>query len=233
MIFDKTRVYSSVNADELSKGDIVYIADTLGRLKGFTDSDSDNNFYVKDVEDISSESNESRIGVIGMDGKIFYFNLAYLICPSYNAEAYKAWHEGNKIEIEYAELDENETSVWRLFENEDPNWCKFHYRPAPKEITKSVHQLVDNTKEYRPFNSIDELTAEFKKRFRTQTPSYALPLIWVKPSKKGNNERYLITRYIDNEENGQLVKIGDKYYGLCVLFAGFQFLDGSTCGVEK
>lgn len=231
MIFDKTRVYSSVNADELSKGDIVYVADTLGRLKGFIDSDSNNNFYVKDVDDISSESNEFRIGVIGMDGKIFYFNLAYLICPSYNAEAYKAWHEGKKIEIEYAELDENETSVWRLFENEDPNWCKFHYRPAPKEITKSVHQLVDNTKEYRPFNSIDELTAEFKKRFRTQTPSYALPLIWVK--QKDKDERYLITGFVKSEQSGQLVKIGNGYFGLGVLFEHYEFLDGSPCGVEK
>ena len=226
MIFDKTRVYSSVNADELNKGDIVYVADTLGRLKGFIDSDSNNNFYVKDVDDISSESNEFRIGVIGMDGKIFYFNLAYLICPSYNAEAYKAWHEGKKIEIEYAELDENETSVWKLFENEEPNWYKFHYRPAQEKTAE---------KEYRAFASIDELTTEFVKRFKIKTPSYALPLIWVKlkSSIKSNNDRGLITGYIDNEGNGQLVKIGDKYYGLGVLFEHYEFLNGSPCGVEK
>ena len=226
MIFDKTRVYSSVNADELNKGDIVYVADTLGRLKGFIDSDSNNNFYVKDVDDISSESNEFRIGVIGMDGKIFYFNLAYLICPSYNAEAYKAWHEGKKIEIEYAELDENETSVWKLFENEEPNWYKFHYRQKKKKTAE---------KEYRAFASIDELTTEFVKRFKIKTPSYALPLIWVKlkSSIKSNNDRGLITGYIDNEGNGQLVKIGDKYYGLGVLFEHYEFLNGSPCGVEK
>jgi hypothetical protein len=218
MFFDKSKVYTALNADELSKGDIVYVADTLKRLKGFIDSDSDNNFYV--IEDISSESNESRIEVIGMDGKILYFNLAYLICPSYNAEAYKAWHEGKKIEMEYAEPDENETSVWKLFENEEPNWYEANYRPAQEE-------------KYRPFATLDELIAEFKKRFQIKTPSYAFPLIWVKPSSKDNNERYLITGYIDNEEDGQLLLIGDRYYGLCVLFAGFQFLDGSPCGVEK
>jgi hypothetical protein len=216
MIFDKSKVYTAVNADEMSKGYIIYAADTLRRLKSFIDFDSDNNFFVKDVEDISSESNESRIGVIGMDGKIFYFNLAYLICPSYNAEAYKAWHEGKKIEKEYTEPDENETSVWKLFENENPDWYEAHYRPVP---------------EYRPFDSLDELIAEFVKRFGFETPEdYAYPLIWVK--LKGKNDRYLITGYIDNEENGELVKIGDKYYGLCVLFAGFQFLDGSPCGVK-
>jgi hypothetical protein len=62
-----------------------------------------------------------------------------------------------------------------------------------------------------------------------------MPLIWVKlkSSIKSNNDRGLITGYIDNEGNGQLVKIGDKYYGLCVLFEDFQFIDGSPCGVEK
>lgn len=38
---------------------------------------------------------------------------------------------------------------------------------------------------------------------------------------------------LNNEGNGQLVKIGDKYYGLKVLFDSFEFLDGSPCGVEK
>lgn len=229
MIFDKSKVYTSLNADELQKGDIVYVADTLERLKGFVDTNLDKD--VKVVDDISSESNESRIGITNTDGTVLYFYLAYLICPEYNAEAYKAWHEGKKIEMEYAEPDENESSVWKLFENEDSNWYKFHYRPAPKETTESVNQLEDNTKEYRPFNSIDELTTEFKKRFWTQTPAYALPLIWVK--SKGNNDRYLITGYIDNEDYKQVVAADNKYYGLIVLFENFEFLDGSPCGVEK
>lgn len=225
MIFDKSKVYTALNADELQKGDIVYIADTLERLKGFVDTNLVKD--VKVVDDISSESNEARIVVIDMDGEILYFSLAYLICPSYNAEAYKAWHKGKKIEMECANPDENGTSVlWRLIENEEPNWYKFHYRPAQEKTAE---------KEYRPFNSIDELTTEFVKRFRTKTPSYALPLIWVKlkSSIKSNNDRGLITGYIDNEGNGQLVKIGDKYYGLKVLFDSFEFLDGSPCGVEK
>lgn len=222
MMFDRSKVYTALNANELSKGDIVYVANTLERLKCIFYSDSDNNFYVKDVYDISSESNESRIGVIGMDGKIFYFNLAYLICPSYNAEAYKAWHEGKKIEMEYAEPDENESSVWKLFENEEPNWYYFHYRPAQEKTVE---------KEYRPFNSIDELTAEFVKRFQIAPPSYALPLIWVK--QKDKDERYLITGFVKSEQSGQVVKIGNGYFGLGVLFEHYEFLDGSPCGVEK
>lgn len=211
MIFDKSKVYTAVNADELNVGDIVYVADTLKRLKGFVDTNLAKD--VKVVDDISDESNEARIGVTNTGGKVLYFYLAYLICSKRNAAAYKAWHEGNKIE------------------NEDPNWYKFHYRPSPEEITKSVHQLVNNTKEYRSFNSIDELTAEFVKRFQTKTPSYAFPLIWVK--QKDKDERYLITGFVKSEQSGQLIKIGNSYYGLGVFFDHYEFLDGSPCGVEK
>jgi hypothetical protein len=31
MIFDKSKVYTSLNAEELQKGDTVYVADTLKR----------------------------------------------------------------------------------------------------------------------------------------------------------------------------------------------------------
>jgi len=223
MIFDISNVYTRKNADELHSGDIVCVADTMLCLKEAVENDETT---------VLDSVGKKEIPMARFWTAHPYF-LAYLVCPARNAEAYWKWLDGKAIEIEYAELDENETSVWRLFENEDPNWCKFHYRPAPKEITKSVHQLVDNTKEYRPFNSIDELTTEFVKRFQTKTPSYALPLIWVKSITKGNNNRGLITGYIDNEDEGQLVKIDDRYYGLCVLFKNFQFLDGSPCGVEK
>lgn len=217
MTFDKSKVYTALNADELSVGDIVYLADTMSRLKYVVDVDDKN--YFTTLNRILNEEERHRF----VDENYLTYNLAYFVCPARNAEAFKAWHEGKKIEMEYADPGENERSVWLLFENEEPNWYNFHYRPAQEKTAE---------KEYRAFASIDELTTEFVKRFQTKTPSYALPLIWVKPSTKGNNERYLITGYIDNEENGQLVKIGDKYYGLCVLFENFQFLDGSPCGVK-
>lgn len=221
MIFDKSKVYTAVNANELSTGDIVYLADTISRLKFFVSIEDKIYFNFITLGRILNEEESHRF----VDENYLTYNLAYLICPARNAEAFKAWHEGKKIEMECADPDENESSVWRLFENEEPNWYKFHYRPAQEKTAE---------KEYRPFASLDELIAEFVKRFSLETPEdYAYPLIWVKPRKKGNNERYLITEYIDNEENGQLVKIGDKYYGLCLLFAGFKFLDGSPCGVEK
>lgn len=216
MIFDKSKVYTAVNANELSTDDIVYLADTVSRLK-YLVSIEDKNYFTT-LDRILNEEERHRF----VNENYLTYNLAYLICPARNAEAFKAWHEGKKIEMEYAEPDENETSVWKLFENEDPNWYKFHYRPAQEKTAE---------KEYRPFNSIDELTTEFVKRFQTKTPSYALPLIWVK--QKDKDERYLITGFVKSEQSGQVVKIGNAYYGLGVFFDHYKFLDGSPCGVEK
>lgn len=227
MIFDKSKVYTAVNASELSKGDIVYLADTMSKLKYLVRLDDKN--YLTTIDRIFNEEEKNRF----FNKDCLIYNLAYLICPARNAEAFKAWHEGKKIEMEYAEPDENKSPAWKLFENAEPDWYEANYRPAQEQEDKSVYQIFGNMKEYRPFSSSDELIAEFVKRFGFETPeAYTYPTIWVKPSMKNNNERYLITGYIDNEENGQLVKIGGKYYGLCVLFAGFQFLDGSPCGVK-
>lgn len=216
MIFDKSKVYTALNADELSVGDIVYLADNIATLRRGVEIGDISNVSI--LQNIYCEEEMFRFE----DENQINYSFAYLICPERNAAAFKAWHEGKKIEMEYAEPDENESSVWRLFENEEPNWYKFHYRPAQEKTAE---------KEYRPFASLDELRAEFVKRFKTKTPSYALPLIWVK-SIKDNNDRYLITGYIENEEDGQLLQIGDRYYGLSVFFEGFEFLDGSPCGVK-
>jgi len=217
MIFDKSKVYTMFNADDLQVGDIVYLADSARSIRLKVAEDSK---YISKLSNIyDDEEEECRF----VDEHNVPYSFAYLVCPERNVEAFKAWHEGKKIEMEYAEPDENESSVWRLFENEEPNWYKFHYRPAQEKTAE---------KEYRAFASIDELTTEFVKRFKTKTPSYAYPLIWVKSSKKDNNDRYLITGYVDNEDYKQLVAIDNKYYSLCVLFENFQFLDGSTCGVK-
>lgn len=214
MIFDDSKVYTALNASKLSKGDIVYLANTVCTLKYLVSIE----IFFTTLQWILNEKKSHRF----VDNHYRAYNLAYLVCPARNAEAYKAWYEGKKIEMCCAEPDENETSVWRLFENEEPNWYKFHYRPAQEKTAE---------KEYRSFNSIDELTAEFVKRFQTKTPSYALPLIWVKTKDK--DERYLITGFVKSEQSGQVVKIGNAYYGLGVFFDHYEFLDGSPCGVKK
>lgn len=212
MIIDNSKVYTAVNADALHKGDIVYLADTMSRLK-FVVNLHDKNYF-KTLDRILNEEERHRF----VDENYLTYNLAYLVCPARNAEAFKAWHKGKKIEKEWVKPGKN--FEWREFQG-NPNWYVCHYRPAQEKTT-----------EYRAFASIDELTTEFVKRFKTKTPSYAQPLIWVKSSIKGKNDRYLITGYVDNEDYKQLVAIDNKYYCLCVLFENFQFLDGSPCGVK-
>lgn len=215
MIFDNSKVYTAINADELHKGDIVYLVDTVSRLK-YLVSIGDKNYFTT-LDRILNEEERHRF----VDENYLTYNLAYLLCPARNAEAFKAWHEGKKIEMEYAEPDGNESSVWKLFENEEPNWYYFHYRPAQEKTAE---------KKYRAFISIDELVTEFKKHFNCKTSPYVMPLIWVKPKSK--NEKHLITGFTYSVENGQLVKIDNAYFGLGVLFRDYEFLDNSPCGVK-
>lgn len=204
MIFDKSKVYTTVNADELERGDLIIGADSLALLKEKVGIGSEKDLFP--LIEVRGEDTDYRF-----DTEEDYFSLAYLVCTARNVKAFKAWHKSKKIEMEYAEPDDREKSVWRLFENEEPDWCNYHYRPA---------------KEYRPFASIDELITEFKKRFKTNVPFYALPLIWVKSRDK--DESHLITGFSE-----ACAKIDGIHYGLEALLECFTFLDGSPCGVEQ
>lgn len=74
-----------------------------------------------------------------------------------------------------------------------------------------------------------ELVSDFKERFDTHTPAYAMPLMWVR--KKDVDKTYLITGFCSTEE-GKFVSIGIVYTSLGVLFEDYTFLDGSPCGVR-
>ena len=71
MEFDKSRVFTSVNADELKVGSKVYIADAIKTIKNKVENDSDE---IDTIECIEPESEAARF----FDGK-GYWNLAYLI----------------------------------------------------------------------------------------------------------------------------------------------------------
>lgn len=96
---------------------------------------------------------------------------------------------------------------------------------------KAKEESNGNFKKWRKFTSFLQLRNEFKKRFEVKTPSYELPLIWVK--RKDRYETHLITGYVFSEQDGQLVKIGNVYYSLGELFEHYEFLDDSPCGVYE
>ena len=215
MDFDVRKVYTAVNADELHKGDLVIVADNLGTLKEYVSG-------VTTIESVLSENSEYRFRT--SSGRIFC--LAYLVCPARNAEAYKAWREGKAVEMRIG-LGEKDWTVRSCRHNNvsDDEWLSQEFRPVLEEAAARPEP------QYRPYKSVDELVSDFKERFDTHTPAYAMPLIWVQ--RKDKNEKFLITGFTSTEENGELVKIGRGYYGLGVLFDHYTFLDGSPCGVKE
>ena len=70
MEFDKSKVYTALNADELKVGSKVIIADNLGRLKQYVEND----YCIVLLEDVRSEEYDSRFS----NGEAYY-NLAYLV----------------------------------------------------------------------------------------------------------------------------------------------------------
>ena len=167
-MFDKERVYSAVNANELNKGDLVYFSDNLLEIKQKL---NDKFFSPKILVEILSEENSCRFQI---DGFSEPYALAYLVCPICNVEAYKAWHSGQEIECCV-------DGVWKKWENLTPDWTKCKYRPGTKK---------------RPFKDSDELITCFKQAQRYKDNNDIIPTIWIMDKKFGSKQ--LITAYYPN-----------------------------------
>ena len=84
MKFDKSRVYTAINADELPIGSKVIVADNLASLKKKVAAFYDENAiaYITEVCDIISENCESRFKIVerNYDRCLYsYYRLAYLV----------------------------------------------------------------------------------------------------------------------------------------------------------
>ena len=69
MEFDKNRIYTAVNADELKVGSLVICADTMEKLKLNVKAI----FEPKTLQDIFDEGNERRFQVNGLSWALVYF----------------------------------------------------------------------------------------------------------------------------------------------------------------
>ena len=217
MDFDKSNVYTAVNADDLHKGDLCVFADNLGVLKERVKDEVDGG----DILSYIREEDKSLRFVSDCNN---CYELAYLVCPVRNFDAFRAWKKGKPVEVSF-----NGGKTWTLWkrENKDkipyntPDWCAADYRPAveqPKE------------KKYRPFKDCKELCDFWYKKTAVNVPSYAMPLIWVK--RKSANCTMLITAF--NDDTSISVAVGNiVIYTLAGLLKEFTFLDGTPCGVEE
>ncbi len=214
MDFDKSRVYTAVNAEDLHKGDLCVFADTLSALKERVNND----IGFGKLFDIQKEDEVMRFISEDNDwGKIWYV-LAYLVCPARNVEAYRAWKEGEAVEV--TPYNPNHPYIRIENDGEEPDWTQGYYRPVvgqPKE------------KKYRPFKDCKELCNFWHTKTAVNVPSYAMPLIWVK--RKFANCTMLITAF--NDDISVAVSVDSVTYTFADLLAEFTFLDGTLCGVEE
>ena len=75
MKFDKAKVYTALNADELQIGSICFLADTIAQLREYVESENDE--YKHKIDHIFSE----RVAYRFCDKGALHFLYAYLIEP--------------------------------------------------------------------------------------------------------------------------------------------------------
>lgn len=223
MEFDKSRVYTALNADELHEGDKVIVADNLADLKEFVRKND-----VHEIEDILSDCVNERFGVCGMAN----YALAYLVerarnCTNCGEGRWDAEHK--KILCDPVNCGNGNV----IFRNHEIEVCEY-YKPITKQkaeipelISLGNGQYVER-KHYRPFRNTDELIKAWIAKRMVTYPDLCLPHIWVR-RKEANSKGQLITEFSDELH----VSMGKEGYNMIDLFLLFTFLDGSVCGVEE
>lgn len=196
MKFDRSRVYSAVNADELLAGDKVIVADTLIDLKGLVCD-------YKNIETLSLILDEDEKDRFCIDNSSY--SLAYLVEREERCINCKLFPCNDEIEKRDVDL--------KIY-----SCCGFE----PKTEQKAEPH-------YRPFRDTDELIEEWDKKLGYRDPTgFAKPYIWVRRKTDLKNCAHLVTDF-----NCIGVTVQGQGYAMSGLFANFEFLDGSPCGVEE
>ena len=79
--------------------------------------------------------------------------------------------------------------------------------------------LVERTPQYRPYENINEMIADWKSRFNNSVPNYAMPLIWL---------QHTVTKAVSLMTS--FLVIDDKRRRFDDLFDNYTYLDGSPFG---
>ena len=213
MEFDKSRVYSAVNADELKPGDKVIVADSITELK----NKLLNEFEGEVLTGVLNEEWHGRFE-IGDNN----YALAYLVERKENCTNCKF-----KLNPECNKSKWPEQAV-KLFRCDD-------YVPKTKQKAEK-HTDYNHCEEamisarlkkhYRPFRDTDELVKVWcDKGGKWQKRELTMPHIWVRNKERGSQE--LIVAY-----NGDMFLTEYAQGNMERLLEWYTFLDGSLCGVE-
>lgn len=224
MEFQRERVYTALNADELKAGDKVIGAKQLGNLKYQV---SQKDYYAWTIKEIKEDTYSDRF-VTGNGA----FPLVYLIeradnCTNCGEGRWDAEHK--KILCDPVNCGNGNV----IFRNHEIEVCEY-YKPITKQkaeipelISLGNGQYVER-KHYRPFRNTDELIKAWIAKRMVTYPDLCLPHIWVR-RKETNSKGQLITEFSDELH----VSMGKEGYNMIDLFLLFTFLDGSVCGVEE
>ena len=243
MEFNENLVFTSLNADKLSPGDKVILANTMANLR----EDVERGVNIQTLREVHGEDCLSRF--IGKDG---WFPLAYLY---ERAENCTNCEKADKCKIsiyrrkqgldeksdrcyEYkpkTERAEKKCMDCRALERhgENNNWCEIREMRMPDAIAKTswCEHFKGTEEKYRPFRDTDELIKVFcektPKIYDKDDEKLFMPYIWVTSGRDIPDDKgFLITGYdTDN------VIIYNEAYCMQELFDKFTFLDGSPCGV--
>lgn len=173
MEFDKSRCYTSLNADELSAGDKVLTSNNIASLKEAVRLDVEPSVIVT----IWEEMYDKRFQCKSTD-TIYDAELAYLVERAENCFNCKKYPCNDEIEEEGKEVD------LKIYS------CCGYESKTEQEVEKH----------YRPFKDTEELIG-FYRHNKEGVPAYDLPLIWVK-KKVGDIHgvgKFLITGFFIDE----------------------------------
>lgn len=204
MNFDEKMVFSAVNAEELKPGDKVICGDSLLELKQRVEK----GLPVLEIIEICGESYHTRFHCLQIrSGHIFPG------AESYSILAYLVERQENCCRCGHA-------------------MCSL---AGTKEKDKKVKtcEYYEPKNKYRPFQDTNELIdCWYEKKFPS-CPGFArfssvltAPSIWVR-KKNCTAMSDFITSY-----DGGGVRVCNEYKTFVELFDGYEFLDGSPCGVE-
>ena len=241
MEFDKSRVFTALNADELRAGDKVIVADQLSVLKQRVQEGKKESAVV--LQKINGEDWGRRFGF-----KMSDFALAYLVerkenclkCKKCEVISDKSMHCDwvgtgpiTSAQIEKCNHYEPKTGQKEMCLN-----CK-HYNKVNdfRDCT-----LINNPtgacphyeaeKHYRPFKNTDELIKVWlEKGGKWQKRDLSMPLIWVRSKDDDSDKGCLIISYA---QTGVIIADADLVgASMERLYSDYTFLDGSVCGVEE
>lgn len=223
MEFDKSRVFTTVNADEVKVGSKGYFADNLAELEAVVGEEVEHRF--NEILYINPPSNSYRFNVKNTACNYLLFYLVEEPSTEHKEVTASEWDNRPRLmkvwDDDYSEAKERKV-IYIASKEDNLSYPVVVLNPAGDIYVGCFKHCaeIDATKEvekeksYRPYKNSDEFIADYKKRFCPDCKG--IPAIWVK-NVADTLKRIFPTLPID-------------FYAL---LNNYTYPDGSPCGMEE